>query len=55
MKSAETCSRYLCNKYYTYKYSIYIHQVVVLDSRYTPILVYRDTTGITNHMKLYVL
>jgi hypothetical protein len=29
---------------------IYIYQIVVLDNRYTPILVYKDTTGITNHM-----
>jgi len=27
-----------------------IHQIVVLDSRYTPILVYKDTMEMTNHM-----
>jgi len=26
------------------------HQIVVLDIRYSPILVYKDTTGMTNHM-----
>jgi len=29
---------------------IYIHHIVVLDSRYTQILVYKDTTGMTNHI-----
>jgi len=49
MKSAETCSCYLCNKYY-----ISIHQIVVLDSRYTPILVYKDTRGMTKHMMAHL-
>ena len=30
--------------------NISIHQIVVLDSRYTPILVYKDKTAMTNHM-----
>jgi len=29
---------------------IYIHQIAVLDNRYTAILVYKDTTEITNLM-----
>jgi hypothetical protein len=40
----------VCNKYY-----ISIHQIVVLDSRYTPILVYKDITVMTNHIYFYIL
>ena len=40
---------YVINIIYIY---IYIHQIVVLDSRYTPILDYKDTTGMTNLMHI---
>jgi len=33
MKRTETCSCYLCNKFYTYLY----HHIVVSDSTYTPL------------------
>ena len=36
-------------------YSVQLYINVVLDSRYTPILVYKDTTGMTNHMISFIL
>ena len=34
---------------------MYIHQIVVLDSRHSPILVYKDTKGMTNHMMIIII
>ena len=44
MKSAETCSCSLCNKFYTYLY----HHIVVLDSTYTAIHFIINKTRMTN-------
>jgi len=46
VKSAETCSCSLCNKFYTYLY----HHIAVLDSIYTAIWFIVNTAGMANRM-----